>query len=49
MYLFDHYVCFYSNIFGYEKKVRQKVHPLLYARYIFGLFKVQVLMHGVRL
>jgi hypothetical protein len=22
MYLFDRYVCFYSNIFGYEKKVR---------------------------
>ena len=22
MYLFDRYVCFYSNIFGFEKKVR---------------------------
>jgi hypothetical protein len=21
MYLFERYVCFYSNIFGYEKKV----------------------------
>lgn len=21
MYLFEHYVCFYSNILGYEKKV----------------------------